>query len=222
MPMFPSFPPRRRKICGYTLTESAIVLGVIGIILGALWGAAATAWKYTQLEQAREVIAATVGNARSYFSGQAGVPSTGYANLTSQLITANVIPNSLKRGALCAGLSCADQPLGGGVADANGSFRVCYWSIGNPNCTAAPPAGGFSPFFGVVVTQLSVKNCIALVETMSSATEPTGLVEININGTNQLAAGNVIQPISDAVVLAACNAAANTATFVYRVVSPGP
>lgn len=211
---------------GYSLVELAIVMAVIGIILGALWVAASRAWEYTRREQVREAIATTVANARSYFGGQAGVPSNmGYPDLVDLLLKVNVIPNSLQRSTTCGGKQCADNPWGsfsGGGQASSGTFWVCNWPLGS-GTTACPSSqtGVTSSFFGVALTGLYQKSCFALVETISSAGEPTGLVEVNINGTNLMASGKPIQPVSDGDASTYCNGTADgvgSVTFVYRTV----
>lgn len=218
----------QKTMRGYSLIEIAIALSVVGIVLGALWEAAESAWEYARREQMREIMATTVANTRSYFSGQAGIPNMTYDNLTNLLLTVNVIPGSIKRQAACSSLLCADNLWGsysGGALDANGTFRVCNWSLGASGCGTAPT--GISPFFGISLTGLRKKYCTALAQTMSSAVEPTGLVEINLNGTNLLASGKPIQPTTDTDVINLCNPASGTegtsvATFIYRVVAPSP
>ena len=212
---------------GYSLMELAIVLAVIGSVIGVLWVAVGQAVSYMHRQKAREAVALTVDAARSYFAGQAGVPATAYAALTSQLIGSNVVPAFLSRGTAlaCSNLNslCADTPWGalnGGAVDPNGTFRVCNWPTagGAAGCATAPAV--LSPFFGVGFTGLSTGDCIALVESVSSPTGPAGLVEINVNGTSLLGGvGATIQPVADTVASTQCarnpSGSAN-ATFVYR------
>jgi prepilin-type N-terminal cleavage/methylation domain-containing protein len=225
-------PPHQR---GYSLVEIAIVLAVIGTIIGVLWVAASRAWEYTRRERAREAIAITVANMRSYYGGQAGVPGAlqgvpNFVQLDSQLLAANVIPNNLSRGPGAASCTtpnnlCADHPWGsyaGGVIDNAGTFNVCNWTLasGSFNC-GSPFPNTFSSFFGVQLMGLSRANCFSVVETISSASEPTGLVEVNINGVNLMATGNPIQPVSDLAATNACKTQTDGndyVIFVYRVV----
>ena len=233
--VFRSSRPNPARSGGYSMVEIAIILGVISSVIGVLWIAASQAWEYTRREQVRETIATTVANARSYFGGQAGVPATwDFTGLTNQLLLANVIPSSLQRPTNCGSNLCADNPWGSftsGAPDPSGTFRVCNWAISpssvstSSTCTSA--AAGISPFFGISLTSLYRKSCVALVETMSSATEPTGLVDININGTNMVSAPtqHAIQPVTDTDAANFCNAVADgsaSVTFVYRVVAPSP
>ena len=149
-----------------------------------------------------------------------------YDALTNDLLSTNVIPSSLKRNVACSSYLCADNPWGsfsGGSLDTTGTFRVCNWALGSTSCTGAPAT--VSAFFGVSLTGLYKKSCITITSAMSSATEPTGLVEININGTNVMASGKPIQPISDVDVINYCAPPSgidgtSVVTFIYRVVAP--
>lgn len=207
---------------GFSMIEIAIVLAVIGAVLAGLWAAAATVYEYSRREQAREAITTTVANVRGFFSGQIGVSALAYAALTNQLLSENVIPSSLKRPSGCSGNLCADNPWGanaGGSLDTNGTYRVCNWDINN-STDCSYTSGTTSAFFGIEMTGLQQKTCIGMVQNMSSATMPTGLVEINVNGTNLLKSGYAIQPVADNVTITQCKTATDgngKVTFVYRI-----
>lgn len=205
----------------FTLMETAIVLVVVGIIFTGIWVFAGRAWNTTKLQDAAATIATTVANVRSYYGGQAGVPNLGYQTLTSQLIGANVIPSSVVRSVACSGGSCADNPTTNvGTIDPNGSFRVCNWILGtSTSCTVAAP-GAVSSFFGVNLTALTRSSCISLVQALSGSSGPSGLTEVNINGTNLFANGKPIQPVTATDATTNCTSVADgsvNVTFVYRV-----
>jgi prepilin-type N-terminal cleavage/methylation domain-containing protein len=91
--MFRTF--SRQHSRGFTLTEIAVVLGIISVILGAIWVAAATVYANLQTETAvRDVMQISQGM-HDYFKNGT-MPITG-ANwdLTQQLISANVIPQDI-------------------------------------------------------------------------------------------------------------------------------
>jgi prepilin-type N-terminal cleavage/methylation domain-containing protein len=64
---------------GFTLTEIAIVLGIIGLILGAIWAAASAVYSNMRNSQAEQGVTATAQAVRSMFaaSGSTGLAAIG-------------------------------------------------------------------------------------------------------------------------------------------------
>jgi prepilin-type N-terminal cleavage/methylation domain-containing protein len=84
----PSLQHRR----GFTLTEIAIVLGVMGIILGAIWGAASTVYANKKTTSALQEVLAIVANVRGlYTNGQ--IPASTV--LSPMLINAGQVPSNM-------------------------------------------------------------------------------------------------------------------------------
>lgn len=213
-----------RNVSGFSLTELAIVLAVAGVVLGGVWTVSGRAWEYAKLERSKEAVATTVDNVRSYYAGLAGVPeiaSGGVGGMTDNLINSSTIPQYLVRN-MAAVPKVADNPWGG--TDLAGTFQVCSWVWGTAACsgTVAPPTPT-SPFFGVTFTGLTLPHCISLVESVSGPNGPSGLMEVNINGTNisTLAGNHFVHPVSDTDARMNCAAVAAPATssviFIYRV-----
>jgi prepilin-type N-terminal cleavage/methylation domain-containing protein len=65
----------RAKGQGFTLTEVAIVLGIIGLILGAIWAAASSVYANKKVSEAERNITMTAAQVRSMYatSYQTGV-----------------------------------------------------------------------------------------------------------------------------------------------------
>jgi len=61
---------QRHALRGFTLTEMAIVLGIIGIILGAIWAAAAQVYENNRTKMAVSEILTIVNNWRSVYANQ--------------------------------------------------------------------------------------------------------------------------------------------------------
>jgi prepilin-type N-terminal cleavage/methylation domain-containing protein len=77
---------------GFTLTEIAIVLGIIGLILGAIWAAASAVYTNMKNSQGQQGITATAQSVRSMFAASG---NTGIAAGTNTLITvAGMLPVS--------------------------------------------------------------------------------------------------------------------------------
>lgn len=198
----------RSSLRGFSLTETAIVLAIVGIILSGVWIVANNAHESARVQAAAEAITTTVSNVRSYYAGQAGVPATSAPLLTKGLVNSNVISSS--------------------VSNVGWTYNVCNWTYGpvggSTTCTNPAAPAATSPFFAFEFTGVPNQACIALVEDISGPTGPTGLVEVNINGTNLLEspAATPIQPVPTGVATTDCAAVANGVRFVYRVRTPTP
>jgi prepilin-type N-terminal cleavage/methylation domain-containing protein len=60
----------RRPTQGFTLTEIAIVLGIVGIIIGAIWVAAAMLYENNRTNEASTEVLTIVNNWRSIYGGK--------------------------------------------------------------------------------------------------------------------------------------------------------
>jgi type II secretory pathway pseudopilin PulG len=61
----------------FTLTEIAIVLGIVGFILGSIWAAASAVYSNMKISQAQEGITYTAQKTRSMFAGSNQTSATG-------------------------------------------------------------------------------------------------------------------------------------------------
>lgn len=93
--MYTSF---RRKQKGFTLTEAAIVLGVVGLILGAIWGAATAVRSRQMVNRAITDITRITENIRTMngrpFFSQASIDLLPAAT-TARYMNAGAIPPEL-------------------------------------------------------------------------------------------------------------------------------
>jgi prepilin-type N-terminal cleavage/methylation domain-containing protein len=110
---------------GFTLTEIAIVLGVMGIILGAIWGAASTVYANKKTTSALQEVLAIVANVRGlYANGQ--IPGGAQA-LSPMLINARQVPSNMIG-------SCAGSMYGAGYGGTAGCIftpwntQVIVWT----------------------------------------------------------------------------------------------
>jgi len=94
-PLFSS----RKKRRGFTLTEMAIVLGVIGLILGAIWVAAANVYSNMRVEKAQQQILTIVQNIRSLYVARSTFADPASAcgvncpqDITAPMASAGVFP----------------------------------------------------------------------------------------------------------------------------------
>ncbi len=72
---------KRKK--GFTLTEIAIVLGIIGLILGAIWAAASSVYANLKANQAQQGILAAAQSVRSMFATSANTNVAAPTNITT-------------------------------------------------------------------------------------------------------------------------------------------
>ena len=82
------------KTRGFTLTETAIVMGIVALILGAIWEAATVVYAKRTLQAALDQINVTETNARNRYVGQSSIA----AQNTAQLVSANIFPSEMLTG----------------------------------------------------------------------------------------------------------------------------
>jgi type II secretory pathway pseudopilin PulG len=141
---------RRRA---FTLTEIAIVLGVMGMILGAIWGAASTVYANKKTTSALQDILAIVANVRGlYTNGQ--IPG-GAQILSAPLLNSGQIPSNMigscagsAWGAVYGGTAgCIFDPWGTqivvgsqegwwGVPAKSNAFEIDFYNLTNAQCAA--------------------------------------------------------------------------------------
>ena len=207
---------------GFTLTEMAIVIGVVGIMVGGIWTAMSGVMQYHHIAEAAGDVAEVVPNVRSYFAVQTGMMNKKYTTVTQLLAQQQVIPPHMLRDQSCLtnGNCIADGPWGTNGGDANGTFRVCEWTMGTSTaCSAAQLTGTLTPqFFGIEFTGLSAGACFGLVQRVASADGPDGLVDVSINGFSMVINNQAVQHIDGAILNTQCGAVTPaTVDFVYRL-----
>jgi hypothetical protein len=89
--------PYRR---GFNLIEAAIVLGVVGLVIGGIWVAATAVNSNWQNSRTQQQIVQIVANSRSLFNRQ----SLPNADVTSALIAAGAIPSDMVQGSVARNL----------------------------------------------------------------------------------------------------------------------
>jgi len=129
----PQFVEREIKKRGFTLTEIAIVLGIIGLILGAVWAAATAVYSNIRVSQAEQGITQTAQAVRSMFAASG---NTGVAALTI-ITTPGMFPVSWVNG-------------------------VNYGNPWNPPTGVASYVNGNGTFFDIELTGVPNAACAAL------------------------------------------------------------
>ncbi len=78
--------------CGFTLTEMAIVIGVIGFVLGGIWSAASAVYEKNRINQGFLELKTIFSEVESIYAN-ANFNLTGNPNFTPTLIAADAIPS---------------------------------------------------------------------------------------------------------------------------------
>jgi len=174
---------RKRK--GFSLTEFAIVLSIIGVVIGALWSVVSVVRENMKRTQMKEQMYVAVNKTRDYFlsypcaTDTMTVCPTGLKlDLTDFLLRKNALPYEMLRDRT-AGTWVADHPWGpvdatGSRMD-NGGFRV----------TSGNEDGNYSDrFFSISLEGLGKDSCIGLAGKLTGTGNAPGLRYFSINGTS--------------------------------------
>lgn len=141
----------RPRTGGFTLTEIAIVLGVVGAITAAIWVAADSTHESQKDNDALTELQTVAQNIDTMMTGRTFGAS---GNITGNMIAAQAIPNSYVETATTAGTPWS----GGGLyvwaqTAGSGVFRVAFYGVTMPGClalllkgTACQPGQSECPF----------------------------------------------------------------------------
>jgi prepilin-type N-terminal cleavage/methylation domain-containing protein len=127
MTQFKNVSQRRRR--GFTLTEAAIVLGIVGLVLAAVWVAASAVYNNMRISQATQQILMIAQAVRSMHATQTSITMT-----TADAVNAGIIPKDM-----CDNASCATprNPWRGGVIVQNNgtdAFDIIYSGLPTSAC----------------------------------------------------------------------------------------
>ncbi|MGE4350882.1 MAG: type II secretion system protein [Bdellovibrionales bacterium] len=178
---------------GFSLSEFAIVLAIMGLVLGALWGVVAIVRENGKRQEMTQIMVVLVQNIRDFYSSRIRVAdkdnATDMASVTSYLLQQNVIPSDLIR-TRSASTLVADHPWGAtsasGATLSEGGILVDGWSNG-------------ARFFRIQLRGLEYSSCVALTDRLSGP-DMVGLYLLSINGS----ASHTTLPVSPDVAMTEC------------------
>ncbi len=166
---------------GFSLTEVAIVLGIIGIVMGSIWSVAGAVHQDVQREQFAEQLAGIVKNIRGAYLAKASFDSTVVPTMMPKLANMKAFAGDTVR--INGGVKVVDSAFGqfvNPVASASpyNSIYVCGWrAAGSTNCEFTGGGTSNVPLFAVEALIPVGDVCIKTVVQNSNPATLPGLVE---------------------------------------------
>jgi type II secretory pathway pseudopilin PulG len=125
--------PKAYKVAGFNLIESAIVLALIGIVIGGIWVAAASVAEDRKVRETLEGVTLIAENIRRLISVADSSAIGSSYDLTNTAISAKMLPENWISG------SAAKNPFGGSVfvfnASAGSDFDIRLYGLPSSVCT---------------------------------------------------------------------------------------
>lgn len=176
----------RPALSGFNLVETAIVLGIVGLVIGGIWVAANSVQSNVRKSEASKALIQIVQNVRAMFDGQS--PSaTGSIN--SAVISARAVPTDFVNGTNIV------NPWNGGVT------------------ISLAQAGSQIDSLDIAYASMPRDVCIELTSRNTNVTTGTGLTQILIaNGSSTVTVTSF--PYSPATAATDC-LATNTVTWRF-------
>lgn len=197
---------KRNRHAGFTLIEVAVVLALVSVLMGAIWGAAANIWSSSRGNQMQTQIITVVQNMRDHFGPMGrllGCPSAGLSDYTAVVDDDDrqLIPLDMRSLSTTEGRAI-NHALGArtGVANA-GSFRI--------NCLNPRS-------FRISVRDLNREHCIKLLRQFPVLSVEMGITRmagpngnVNVNARNISSPATVPLPLRVAMANTWCSSVTN-------------
>jgi prepilin-type N-terminal cleavage/methylation domain-containing protein len=216
----PSAAEREHKKRGFTLTEIAIVLGIIGLILGAIWVAAAAVYTNMRVARSSQELLQITQSIRSLYATSTVTGGTDGGDITASLIPAGVFPTD-------------SLPTGASSTIVNSPWNGATIHIFSDSITAAGTGDGFVVQFKGVPPQGCINLAVsstgsgrdpgmiaAEMAPSALATDPTAApAATTTSATYYYLVGSTSGvPATAAAAATACgNGAASTVGFLFRL-----
>lgn len=195
---------RHKRSRAFTLTELAIVLAIVGGIVGLIWAAASDVNMSSKVHTVSTELAAISHGTRAVFADQGGVKGRT-SKLTPALDRLKVFPidmrqnSSVDNGILYHPWAQYNDPVTS-LGDVLVGATDCSGNAATDDVTA-------EPCFSVYLLDLPKKACVQSM--VGTTLTGTGLQSVTINGTN------VSLPIDTNTATTDCSTTSNTVQWVY-------
>ena len=157
----------QKDVRGFTLTEIALVLGIIGLILGAIWVAAGSVYNNMRVSRAEtELIQITQAILSLYAASD--LSGDGSQELTTALVGAKAFPMDT-----IAASTGANNSVLAPVGPWGGSYIRVY------SATQPGGTGTTGDSFQVLFNNVPAFACISLVVSATGTGRDTALVAVN-------------------------------------------
>lgn len=185
---------------GFSLIEAAIVLGLIGLVIGGIWVAAASARAGTQASQFQQQTLNLVKNVRDYYAAQA-LPAA--ATVTGTLAGKGIFPSDMCP-ANCVSAAAAATPY---------TVRNAY---GGSTAVVIPNVTTYPNQFTVTYQSIDEKGCVELAMRLSARSAEVGLVSYFVS-SNASASMRTTFPVPFATIQGDCAATGNTIDMNFKI-----
>jgi prepilin-type N-terminal cleavage/methylation domain-containing protein len=214
---------RAKRRQGFSLTEFAIVLGIVGVILGGFWSVHQITRENARREQMFEEVQLLVANMRSYFmslpsSQISGAPN--YVTYTPEMVNRGIAPPEMLRDRTAAKIFL-DHPWGGRVKGQNLGSGGVFLCDGGTACLGAVVGDNGYQTFVLRLVGLPFGASLELLGKITAPSGPPGLLKVFVNGIYYDPLTNGGYPVNlvwaKNYVYQDGNSNLNSLIFVYRL-----
>ena len=127
---------------GFNLIEAAIVLGIVGLVVGGIWAAASAAYENMRQQTASKNVLAFAQAIKNFYANS-GVTTIATAEAT--LINMGVVPKDM-----VSGTNRINHPWTNhqnsivNLTSANSLFTISFWGVPTTSCSALVSRNGNS------------------------------------------------------------------------------
>jgi prepilin-type N-terminal cleavage/methylation domain-containing protein len=201
---------------GFSLTEVAIVLGIIGALTAAIWGVASNVYENNAVTTVVQQISKITGNIRDTYTALATWPTSGTCSTNGSNNWAAVptdvtkcfdgnylFPTDMRNSAAQPGNSTMSHALSGTISILDETF-----TIANP-----------VPTFRIKLFSLKPSACAKLLSQLPFNDASFGFVQVLVNGTSEakvtsysggVPSWNTVPPFAPVIAAGWCGLTGNT------------